>query len=59
MHGSDKILWATDFPLQEPENSLKEIDALGLSPEIRRKLVRDNAIKMFKLGVGDVAVQAA
>ncbi len=49
MHGSDKILWATDFPLQEPETSLREVDALGLTSEIRRKLVRDNAVKLFKL----------
>lgn len=49
--GSDKVVWATDFPLQEAEPSLKEVDALGLSPETRRKLVRDNAIKLFKLDV--------
>lgn len=49
MHGSDKVIWATDFPLQEPEPSLKEVDALGLKPETRRKLVRDNAYKLFKL----------
>jgi predicted TIM-barrel fold metal-dependent hydrolase len=49
MGGSEKVLWATDFPLQEPDKSLKEVDALGLTPEIRRKLVRDNAIRLYKL----------
>ena len=47
--GSDKVVWATDFPLQEPEPSVGEVDALGLKPEIRRKLLRDNAIRIFKL----------
>jgi uncharacterized protein len=47
--GSKKIIWATDWPLQDQEASLKEIDALGLAPEIRRRLVRDNAIELFGL----------
>ena len=47
--GSDKVLWATDWPLQDQEVSLKEVDALGFSPAIRRKLVRDNAIRLFGL----------
>ena len=51
MRGSDKVLWATDFPLQEPDKSLQEVDALDLTPEIRRKLVRDNAIRVYKLQI--------
>jgi predicted TIM-barrel fold metal-dependent hydrolase len=51
--GSDKIIWATDFPLQEPRESLAEIDALGLKPETRRKLVRDNAVRLYRLSVED------
>ncbi len=47
--GSDKVLWATDFPLQEPDASLREVDALGLTPEQRKKVVRDNAIRLYKL----------
>ena len=47
--GSSKVVWATDWPLQDQETSLKEIDALALAPQIRRKLVRDNAIRIFKL----------
>ena len=49
LNGSDKIVWATDWPLQDQEASLKEIDNLGLAPSIRRKLVRDNAIRIFNL----------
>lgn len=58
MRGSDKVLWATDFPLQEPDKSLAEVDALGLKPEIRRKLVRDNAINIYKLKVDEPAKPA-
>jgi uncharacterized protein len=47
--GSDKVIWATDFPLQEPGPSLKELDRLGLSDSVRKKLVRDNAIRVFGL----------
>jgi predicted TIM-barrel fold metal-dependent hydrolase len=47
--GSNKVVWATDWPLQDQETSLKEIDALALAPQIRKKLVRDNAIRIFKL----------
>jgi predicted TIM-barrel fold metal-dependent hydrolase len=47
--GSSKVLWATDWPLQDQETSLKEVDALGLTPQVRNKLVRDNAIRLFKL----------
>jgi predicted TIM-barrel fold metal-dependent hydrolase len=52
LNGSSKVLWATDWPLQDQETSLKEIDDLGLAPQIRRNLVRDNAIRIFKLGEG-------
>jgi predicted TIM-barrel fold metal-dependent hydrolase len=47
--GSNKVVWATDWPLQDQETSLKEIDALALAPQVRKKLVRDNAIRIFKL----------
>ena len=47
--GSQNVLWATDFPLQEAEPSLSEIDDLGLTAEQRRRLVRDNAIRLYKL----------
>jgi uncharacterized protein len=47
--GSEKVLWATDFPLQEPTASLQEVDALGLTPEQRRRVVRSNAIRLYSL----------
>jgi uncharacterized protein len=47
--GSEKVLWATDWPLQDQEASLKQVDGIGFSQEVRRKLVRENAIKLFQL----------
>ena len=44
------MIWATDYPLLGFERTLAELDALGLPPEIWRKVARDNALRAFKLG---------
>ncbi len=54
--GSDKVIWATDFPLQEPDLSLNEVDGLDLPPLIRKKLVRENALHVFNLALPQSAV---
>jgi predicted TIM-barrel fold metal-dependent hydrolase len=48
--GRDKVLWATDYPLLSFERTLAELEALGLGGDVYRKLVRDNALRAFKLG---------
>ena len=47
--GQDKVLWATDYPLLSFERTLGELEALGLGAEVVRKVVRDNALRAFKL----------
>lgn len=47
--GKDKVLFGTDFPVLDFERTMKEIDALGFSDEIRAKFLRDNAVKLYKL----------
>nr|MDO8082266.1 amidohydrolase family protein [Candidatus Freyarchaeota archaeon] len=47
--GQDKALWGTDYPLLDFKRCLDEIEQMGLSQEAKRKLLRDNAIKVFKL----------
>ena len=47
--GSDKVLFGTDWPVIGPERAIEEIDGLGLRPESRRKLLRDNAVRVFGL----------
>ena len=50
-HGRDKVLWATDYPLLTFERTLAELEEVGLSEDIYRKVVRDNAIRAFNLQV--------
>ena len=48
-YGQDKVLFGTDFPILDFERTRAEIEALGLKPEAKRKLLRDNAIRVYKL----------
>ena len=47
--GQDKCLFGTDWPVIDPERAMAEVAELGLRPESKRKFLRDNAIKLFKL----------
>jgi len=47
--GSDQVMWASGFPMQEPDTSRVELEGLGLSDSIASQLLRDNAIRTFKL----------
>ncbi|MDH3234526.1 MAG: amidohydrolase family protein [Alphaproteobacteria bacterium] len=48
-YGQDKVLFGTDFPVLSFERMRKEVEALGLRAESKRKFLRANAIKLFKL----------
>lgn len=45
--GRDKVMWGTDFPLIDHEESLRQIDDLGLRDESKRKFLHDNAARVF------------
>ena len=47
--GQDKVMFGTDFPVIDPERAIKEIEDLNLRPDSKRKLLRDNAVRVFKL----------
>ncbi|MCE8006110.1 amidohydrolase family protein [Aestuariivita sp.] len=47
--GQDKVLFGTDFPVLDFERTMEQINALDLRPEPKRKLLRDNAIRVYKL----------
>lgn len=49
--GQDKMIWATDYPLLSFERTLSELEDLGVTDEIYRKLVRDNVARALKLDV--------
>lgn len=48
-YGQDKVLWGTDFPILDWQRTLDEVAALELKPEVRRKFLRDNAIRVYGL----------
>jgi len=47
--GQDKVIWGTDYPLLTFKRCLDEIEALNLPFEAKRKLLRENAIRAFKI----------
>lgn len=49
-YGQDKVLFGTDFPVLDFGRTMKEIEELGLRPEPLRKFLRDNALRIYKLG---------
>ena len=51
-YGRDKVLFGTDWPVIDPERMVKEIGELGLRPDAQRKLMRDNAVRLFRLPEG-------
>ena len=48
-YGRDKVLFGTDWPVIDPERAVREVKVLGLRPESERALMRDNALRIFKL----------
>ena len=48
-YGQDKVLFGTDFPVLDFERTRDEIEALGFKPEVKRKLFRDNALKLYRV----------
>jgi predicted TIM-barrel fold metal-dependent hydrolase len=49
-YGSDKVMWGSDWPVIDPERGVREMQAHNLRPDSYRKVMRDNALAVFKLG---------
>lgn len=47
--GRDKVLFGTDWPVISPVRAMEEIEALGFREESKQKLLRENALKVFRL----------
>jgi hypothetical protein len=47
--GQDKVIWGSNG--LSFKTMLEQIDALGLKEQVKQKLLRDNAIKIFNLDV--------
>lgn len=48
-YGRAKVIFGTDWPVIDPERAAAEIETLGLRPESISALVRENAMRVFKL----------
>ena len=47
--GQDKVIFGTDYPVIDLERARTEFDALDLRPDPRRKVLRDNAVRLYNL----------
>ncbi|MDP2936147.1 MAG: amidohydrolase family protein [Dehalococcoidia bacterium] len=47
--GQDKVLWGSDWPVTDLKRNLAQVEQLGLRDEPKRKLLRENTIRVFKL----------
>lgn len=48
-YGRHKVMFGTDWPVIDPERAVKEVDDLGMNAEAKQMLMRDNALRVFKL----------
>lgn len=48
-YGQDKVMFGTDFPVLDFARARREVDALRLKSVVRRKLLRDNAQRIYNL----------
>ena len=48
----DKVLFGSDYPLLTPDRWLADFDALPIKPEVRQKILKDNAVRLLGLGAG-------
>jgi predicted TIM-barrel fold metal-dependent hydrolase len=46
----DKVLFGTDYPLLTPQRWLRDFDALDIKPQVRLKILKENAVKLLGLG---------
>jgi predicted TIM-barrel fold metal-dependent hydrolase len=48
-YGQDKFMFGTDWPVVDPRRAMKDVEAIGFRDIPRVKVLRDNAIRIFKL----------
>jgi len=48
-YGKHKVMFGTDWPVIDPERAVQEIDELGFRDDAKQMLMRDNAMRVFKL----------
>lgn len=48
--GSDQVMWGSGFPFIDPVQSRSQFDSIAFTDIIASQLLRDNALRIFKLG---------
>ena len=43
------MIFGTDFPVLPFKRTIEDIDEIGFKPEVRRKLMRDNVLRIYGL----------
>jgi len=51
-YGQDKFLFGTDWPVIDPLRAVREVEEHGYRPGAKQKIMRDNALRVFKLPKG-------
>jgi uncharacterized protein len=46
----EKVLFGSDFPVITPERWMRDFEKLDLKPEVRPLILKENAVRLFKLG---------
>ncbi len=49
--GSDQVMWGSGFPFTDLVESRRQFDSIGFTDIIASQLLRENAVRIFKLGV--------
>ena len=47
--GRDKVIFGTDWPVVDPERAMNDIAHMEWKPNSKRKVLRDNALKLYRL----------
>ena len=45
----DKVLFGSDYPLITPDRWLSDFEKLEIKPQVRPKILKDNAVRVLKL----------
>jgi predicted TIM-barrel fold metal-dependent hydrolase len=49
----DKVLFGSDYPVITPDRWLSDFDKLDIKPEVRPRILKDNAVRLLGLGADE------
>jgi predicted TIM-barrel fold metal-dependent hydrolase len=58
-YGQDKFMFGTDWPVVDPRRAMKEVDEHKFRPAAKVKILRNNAIRIFRLKDAPAPIPAA